>query len=351
MLGSWLCFGSCTVPMKTPSVIKAGVDPVVFQCWRCFWTFVSSWIVLLWHDLDFTWWGVASGISWVPASVASVIAVRNIGIAIGQMTWQLLIIVVSFCWGLFLKEKVHSVTGTCIDVSILITGLFGMAFAFSLQKPASITSTAPLVNQADDTESFNKDGFRSKTDVTFDNASNNGNNGGNNGSDPSASPFSAPQAAPTKDQSAFIGFSAAIFNGLWGGSNLVPLHFAPDSGIDFAISFAIGSLIVSAAMWLFYVIGLSICRRPIPCWHVKVMFWPGFLAGTLWTAGNICSIYAVRVLGQAIGYSCVQASVLISGAWGILWFRELEARAATVWLSFAALSLFGAALLSQQRVQ
>ena len=56
-----------------------------------------------------------------------------------------------------------------------------------------------------------------------------------------------------------------------------------------------------------------------------------------WSTGNVASILAVTHLGEALGYSGCQASLVVSGLWGIFFFREVDGCDALVWMGFALL--------------
>ena len=58
---------SLAVPMKWESVVDADVHPLVFQCYKTAWTFVTSHLILIVEPYEYTWWGILSGFSWVPA--------------------------------------------------------------------------------------------------------------------------------------------------------------------------------------------------------------------------------------------------------------------------------------------
>ena len=62
-LASTLFFGSFGVPIKSPAIVKAQVDPVVFQCYKTTACFCSSWLALLFVDFKFTV-RKAAGLSW-----------------------------------------------------------------------------------------------------------------------------------------------------------------------------------------------------------------------------------------------------------------------------------------------
>ena len=61
------------------------------------------------------------------------------------------------------------------------------------------------------------------------------------------------EGAATPATSVALGIGAALFNGVWGGSNLVPSKYAPLHGIHFTISFATGALTANVTIVLIYV--------------------------------------------------------------------------------------------------
>lgn len=116
-----------------------------------------------------------------------------------------------------------------------------------------------------------------------------------------------------------LGILAAAFTGIYGGSIMVPMHYAPpdDKGMGYLISFAIGASIVNLALWI--VRYLYLCKfhssfskgyLALPSFHFRKM-WPyGGACGLMWSIGNFCSIISVEFLGEGVGYSVVQLSML-----------------------------------------
>jgi len=150
--------------------------------------------------------------------------------------------------------------------------------------------------------------------------------------------------------SATVGIAAALFNGIWGGANLVPSHFSPLGGVRFVISFATGALIANAVL----VVGYALLSRfwwkcPLPSPQLRVMALPGFFAGVLWSTGNFCSLYAVSTVGQGIGYSLVQSCVIVSGMWGILYYRELSGRPVIYWFFCCLVCMLGVVGLALEK--
>ena len=57
----------------------------------------------------------------------------------------------------------------------------------------------------------------------------------------------------------------------------------------------------------------------------------------------------VQVLGEAVGYSICQTSLLVSGLWGIFYFQEVKGfRQRILWDSSAIVTLLGIVLLTAE---
>ena len=92
--------------------------------------------------MKFSPWGIVSGIFWVPGATAGIYGIRNAGLAISAGTWSSLIVISSFCWGIFIfGEKVKSIQGASGAAFTLILGLVGMSVYSS---PPSKSSNAPI---------------------------------------------------------------------------------------------------------------------------------------------------------------------------------------------------------------
>ena len=152
--------------------------------------------------------------------------------------------------------------------------------------------------------------------------------------------------------------SLSVINGLFGGTSLVPMHYAAEESfagkfrdairmansfdtrvcilISYAynrraryyFSFAAGSMVVITAVWVFLfayrlvekgsVVGAV---RALPRWHVKELWLPGVLSGVLFSIGEFASIIAVAYLGQGVGNTFVQCKILVAGLWGLLYYK------------------------------
>lgn len=157
-----------------------------------------------------------------------------------------------------------------------------------------------------------------------------------------------------------VGIGLAIFNGCYGGSIMAPLKLCPDPtitrGVGYVWSFSIGAVLVTAALWVLRYMwilaetgSLKGAYQALPPLHLQEMWKPGGLSGLLWSIGNVFSILAVEYLGEGVGYCVCQASMLVSGAYGIFYFHEVKgAPTISKWFLSALLTVFGILLLSYE---
>jgi glucose uptake protein GlcU len=58
---------------------------------------------------------------------------------------------------------------------------------------------------------------------------------------------------------------------------------------------------------------------------------------------------SVEYLGEGVGYSIVQAQMLVAGLWGIFWYREVKGWQYIIgWFVCASMTITGIVLLSYQ---
>jgi hypothetical protein len=116
-----------------------------------------------------------------------------------------------------------------------------------------------------------------------------------------------------------LGILSASFSGIYGGSIMVPMKFAPDDakGMGYLISFGIGAATVNLSLWIFRYIYLSHKKgsfaagyEALPSMHLQKMWRYGGACGLMWSIGNFFSIISVDYLGEGVGYSVVQSSIL-----------------------------------------
>ncbi|EJK61576.1 hypothetical protein THAOC_17910 [Thalassiosira oceanica] len=341
-----LCFGSYTVPMKGEVATRVDVDPLVFQTYKAVAVFVTSLLLVAfcnlmhgthpdsfdyWSFADFTHWAFVSAIFWVPGGTAGVFAVRRAGLAISTGLWSCVIILLSYLWGvLIFHEKQESAVGAVGAVLLMCVGLIGIAHFSSIEvrpgldqaraAPRSVEECRPACS--DETTPLN--GINRANDAQFDLA---------------------------KLTSQLPGLFAAVLNGLFAASIMLPLHYAPPNttkGIGYSMSFGIAAVVVVFIFWTIRLLALTAAEfaakqneakritpniireslregySQLPSFHFSEMWRPGFTAGLLYSGGNLFGIVSIQHLGNFMGYSLNQSSMIISGCWGLFWYRESE---------------------------
>ena len=180
-----------------------------------------------------------------------------------------------------------------------------------------------------------------------------------------------------------LGIALSVFNGLASGSSLLPLHKAKTEGfggLAYIPSYGCGAMISNILVWLvFLVINFVRLQRvdqqqlqqregqgsaagnlfadikrsleTMPPFHFRELWFRGLLAGLLLSVAMFASIVATTYLGQGVGNSLVQSKILISGLWGICWYREIsDPQAITKWFLSAGICIISIICLTYERL-
>eukprot|EP00980_Cylindrotheca_fusiformis_P008531 scaffold1807_cov140-Cylindrotheca_fusiformis.AAC.23 len=158
------------------------------------------------------------------------------------------------------------------------------------------------------------------------------------------------------------GIAGAVVNGIFTGCSLIPLHYAKEEGFGgerYILSMSCGALVANILVWVLFFMtqyastgSIEEAMRRMPKLYFKTLWKPGFLAGTFLAIAMFGSIFAVTYLGQGIGNSLVQTKILISGLWGICWFKEINGKAqVSKWFASALLTIGAIVWLSMERLQ
>lgn len=126
--------------------------------------------------------------------------------------------------------------------------------------------------------------------------------------------------------------------------------------MGYVISFAIGASLVTLCLWIaLYIYKLqrlrsfTVAYHSLPGFHITRMWLAGGTSGLLWSIGNFFSILSVKYLGEAVGYSVVQAAMIFSGLWGIFYFGEVTGAPQILrWFLSAFVTVSGILLLSHE---
>ena len=270
-------FGSYAVPIKDEAANSVDVDPLVMQSYKSFMCFVASWFVLFINgqELSFTYWGIVSGLFWVPAGTLYIYAVKNCGIATTQGIVSSSIVTVSFIWGHFIfHEPVQSQLAAYIAVLIIMTGLIGMSYFSSsssiLRDETLVVSSTPNIegeNETSDCDLHRNDNVDSTHSFLNEKESD---EISHVGQIPISQQLSSEgrkrKVSDTYDDDTTdygllprrkyshrnLGRVSALMCGVWGGSCMIPMHYSNDNthGLGYVISFATGAIIVTILLWI-----------------------------------------------------------------------------------------------------
>lgn len=321
--------------------------------------FITCWLVLAFGvPFTFTPWGFVSGLFMVPGGTCGYYAVRNAGLAVSQGIWSSLKVLVAFGWGIFIfHEPVRSKFGTGVAIAFMMAGLAGMSYF-----------AAPSQNQEEDDDDEREDDFVLMSQQQL--LSMESDDDSLSALSDAESLFISPSNQRGKKVLVLgclhlnygqLGVLGAVIDGAYGGSVLVPMHFATATGTQgmaFVLSFAIGCATVVSVIWivrfLFYwrqTQSFSEGFQSLPSFHVKTIGPSAILAGLIWSIGNVSAILSVAILGQGVGYSIVQSQLLVAGLWGVFHYREIRGRrVVTSWFLFACVTVMGILLLSREHV-
>jgi glucose uptake protein GlcU len=313
---------------------------IVLQTYKIGMCFITSWLVLVFGvPFTFTPWGFVSGLFMVPGGTCGFFAVRNSGLAVSQGIWSSLKVLVAFGWGIFIfHEPVRSKVGTGLAVAFMMAGLAGMSYFAAPSRRQEYDS--------DDDEREENFALPSREPLLSRSIS--GSNRSKN----------ALFGCLNQGQ---LGVLAAVIDGAYGGSTLVPMHYARSTdtqGLAFVLSFAIGCATVISVVWILRF--LLYCQRTqsfsegfqsLPSFHLMTIGPSAVLSGLIWSIGNVSAILSVAILGQGVGYSIVQSQLLVAGLWGVFYYREIRGlHVVTSWFLFACVTVVGILLLSQEHV-
>ena len=164
---------------------------------------------------------------------------------------------------------------SCLSVAIMCSGIFGMSiFSVPPSPPPNSDSTeVPFINGDDYTITQSQSQSQSQSQLS--------------------------KNKPTNYTTLFgwrctrftAGIIAAVFNGCWGGSIMVPFKYVPKgtTGMQYLVSFAVGAAIVTSSLWIilfFYncsiTSSLQSAWNELPCLHFAIMWKPGITSGILW---------------------------------------------------------------------
>ena len=311
-------------------------------------------------------------------------AIRKAGLAIAVGTWASVMVMVNFIFGILVfHEPIHDIWGTMGAFILLIVGLIGMS---QFSAPHKSQKADTLLQ--DDTISYDDLETTSQSTESTDSdyqeieqphvqKHRQGNNEFNRTEENENGMISSKREQDNQIEDAYhvvlfggrlsltkrqCGIVGAVWNGFFTGGSLVPLHYAKEQGFggaNYMISMSCGAFISNLLIWI--AIFLAKMRthnnstretlKSMPECHFRQLAIPGFLAGILLSMAMFGSIISVTYLGQGVGNSLVQTKILVSGLWGILWFKEITGTSIVIkWFAAAVTTVVAIVWLSLERI-
>lgn len=280
------------------------------------------------------------------------------GLAIAVGTWASIMIMVNFIFGILIfREPVYDILGTIAAFLLLVVGLVGMSHYSAPKKKGLLNSQLTYESFNDEEPSQQvplEDPWTDGRMLTED------------------AQVGSP-AEESHDKVHYIlcgvslnkrqcGILGAAMNGVFTGGSLIPLHYAKGEGFggaNYIISMSTGAFLANCLLWLCYFLynvwaskaPLREAWKDMPRIYFKELWFPGFLAGLLLSIAMFGSILAVTYLGQGVGNSLVQTKILISGLWGIFFYKEINGtKTITMWFMSATIAMVAIVWLSLERL-
>ena len=133
--------------------------------------------------------------------------------------------------------------------------------------------------------------------------------------------------------------SATQFGLVTTGKKMAAEDGTPPEALDalgsWTASFGLGAVGANA------IILVALCSAPnAPKLQVRTTFLPASAAGLLYCASLVLTTVAVQLGGNAVIMAQRNAtSLVVSGAWGVLWYKEMRGRALAAWCAAALLTV------------
>ncbi len=312
----------------------------------------------------------------MPGGTAGVYAIRRAGLAVSNAIWSCVIVILSFVWGVFIfRERQKSTFGAIISVALLCAGLCGISYFSS--KEVEITKEERAQEQHETRNVQQSASLAGESTPLWGKGDNN-----NVSLDLQHFPHSGipphchqiidihlPALPATSNERAYrvskyhLGLCMAVVNGVLASTMMVPLHYAPPNsthGVAYSMSLGIAAVLTVLLFWILRFMYLSLgnfarhsswldvgneCRGPnttwqllqhiakdsfcegyqqLPSFHVSVMWKAGLTSGVMYSFGNLFGILSIQKLGNFMGYSLNQSSMIISGEQAEIIFSYLR---------------------------
>mmetsp|Transcript_69052 Transcript_69052/g.202158 ORF Transcript_69052/g.202158 Transcript_69052/m.202158 type:complete len:413 (-) Transcript_69052:31-1269(-) len=392
--------GSYPVPVKSDRVLQVRPHPVVFQCYKTFWVFVTGWMFLLTNGgagFQFSWWAVLSAFCWVPSGLLVIFAAPLIGIGMAAVMAACANSALSFLvfWLLFgARLAEHGPPGREFYLApwYLLSLLLGMAALVAVPRvrccAAAVTASDPPVDDqlgvrgpeaAERTREADKDKHQDAHEGVFlqEAASLAENREGNalRADMTEEASRNAPEVMNATMANFAAGLCGACCAGLLSACQFGVASKArtveesaagclgnPDSCPpalreqfnnfgSWMTSFGIGAAVATLFLLACFQTFARARKGSMPGLHLRALWLPGSVAGICWVLGNLFQLAAIMRGGpivMAASNNCFQ--LVTSGAWGLIYYREVRGvLRVSLWILAASWTIASAVLLSGEK--
>lgn len=356
--------GSYPVAIKCDRVLALHPHPAVFQCYKTFWVFVGGWFFLLFHNgagFQFCWWAVLSAFCWVPAGLGLIFAIPIIGVGLCSVLATGANVSISFLvfWLVFdASFTKHGSPGHEYYLApfYLACVLLGMAALLAIPHLRSCRrvharEAANLIEPEAPSATL---GPRQKTEECSRRA------------EVQQPEMTTAKRAAGVGGALLAGVLSSIQFGVASKARSMEEAAAGCIAADcppalqerfnnfgsWMTSFGIGSALATVFFLGFFFLWEWMQGRPLPRLHVRALLFPGSVAGIAWLLGNFFLLAAVMRGGAAAMAASNQSfHFVVSGAWGLLYYREVRGvKVMSLWVLAAAWTVAAAVLLCREKV-
>lgn len=350
MAGGFM-IGTYPIFVKTPVVVNAKVHPAAFQAYKSFWVAITGVLMVVFRYLRgqepayaFTWWAFIAACAWVPAGMCLISATPRAGVAGAVLIFDGSTTLLSFVVGLAafhepLKEHLTD-DGQVFYLAqyylaLLLAGMIGLV---ALPRWAA----AKCKNAG----SRPADGLAETLLGT---------------TAPASASASASSSAGIPWRGYVLAIGAGTFSALQYGlvttakklAGAVPSAYdkqALDPLGSWTATFGLSALLLNVILVLVLQARARAASEPPPDLKLRTVWREASAAGLCYTFSVLLTTAAVSLGGNAVVLAQRNAvSLVTSGAWGLLWYREWSGLPALAWCAAAAVTMASVILLGFEK--